>query len=207
MPCGADSAASCTIVRALADVPRELAALAKPGDLIVLLGAGSIGSIAGSVLSALGSRRLNACHRTSGQAFSPGTRQAGAQARRTVRRGAGAPRWPSSCVGLALYAGHRAVAVVVGLEMFQVDRINVRGNHRLSNGEVLALLRKPAGPQHSGRRSRRVAARAAELAVGRRRVASPDAAVDGRRRDSGARAARHRPHQRRRCISSTIAAP
>ena len=44
------------IVRALADVPRELAALAKPGDLIVLLGAGSIGSIAGSVLSALGSK-------------------------------------------------------------------------------------------------------------------------------------------------------
>ena len=44
------------IVRALADVPRELAALAKPGDLIVLLGAGTIGSVAGSVLSALGSK-------------------------------------------------------------------------------------------------------------------------------------------------------
>jgi len=44
------------IVRALAEVPRELGALAKPGDLIVLLGAGSIGSVAGSVLSALGSR-------------------------------------------------------------------------------------------------------------------------------------------------------
>ena len=44
------------IERALADVPRELAALAKPGDLIVLLGAGSIGSIAGAVLRALGSR-------------------------------------------------------------------------------------------------------------------------------------------------------
>jgi UDP-N-acetylmuramate--alanine ligase len=44
------------IVRALADVPRELAALAKPGDLIVLLGAGSIGSIAGTVLRALEGR-------------------------------------------------------------------------------------------------------------------------------------------------------
>jgi UDP-N-acetylmuramate--alanine ligase len=43
------------IVRALADVPRELALVAKPGDLIVLLGAGSIGSIADAVLSALGS--------------------------------------------------------------------------------------------------------------------------------------------------------
>ena len=45
-----------------------------------------------------------------------------------------------SSSGLALYAGHRAVAVVAGLEMFHVDRINVRGNQRLSNGEVLALL-------------------------------------------------------------------
>jgi UDP-N-acetylmuramate--alanine ligase len=44
------------IVPALADVPRELAAIAKPGDLIVLLGAGSIGSVADAVLSALGSR-------------------------------------------------------------------------------------------------------------------------------------------------------
>jgi UDP-N-acetylmuramate--alanine ligase len=43
------------VVRALGDVPREVAALAKPGDLIVLLGAGSIGSIAEAVLTALGS--------------------------------------------------------------------------------------------------------------------------------------------------------
>ena len=43
------------IVRALADVSGALAATAKPGDLIVLLGAGSIGGIAESVLSALGS--------------------------------------------------------------------------------------------------------------------------------------------------------
>lgn len=43
-------------------------------------------------------------------------------------------------VGLALYAGHRAIAVVAALEMFRVDQIHVRGNHRLSNGEVLAML-------------------------------------------------------------------
>ncbi len=43
-------------------------------------------------------------------------------------------------LGLALYAGRRAVGVVAGLEIFHVDRINVRGNHRLSNGEVLALV-------------------------------------------------------------------
>jgi UDP-N-acetylmuramate--alanine ligase len=44
------------IVRALADVSGELATLAKPGDLIVLLGAGSIGSVASAVLIALGGR-------------------------------------------------------------------------------------------------------------------------------------------------------
>lgn len=44
------------VVPALPDVPRELAALAKAGDLIVLLGAGSIGSIAPSLLNALGRR-------------------------------------------------------------------------------------------------------------------------------------------------------
>jgi len=44
------------VVRALADVSGELATMARPGDLIVLLGAGSIGSIASSVLRALGAR-------------------------------------------------------------------------------------------------------------------------------------------------------
>jgi UDP-N-acetylmuramate--alanine ligase len=44
------------IVPALADVARDLASIAKPGDLIVLLGAGSIGSIADGVLRAIGSK-------------------------------------------------------------------------------------------------------------------------------------------------------
>jgi UDP-N-acetylmuramate--alanine ligase len=41
------------VVPVLSDVPQELARLAKPGDLIVLLGAGSIGSVADAVLRAL----------------------------------------------------------------------------------------------------------------------------------------------------------
>jgi len=41
------------IVRMLSDVPGELAAVAKTGDLIVLLGAGSIGAIARAVLRSL----------------------------------------------------------------------------------------------------------------------------------------------------------
>ncbi len=43
-------------------------------------------------------------------------------------------------LGLALYAGRRTVAIVAGSEIFHVDRINVRGNHRLSDGEVLSLV-------------------------------------------------------------------
>ena len=48
-------------------------------------------------------------------------------------------------IGLAAYAGYRALAVVARLEVFQVDRINVHGNHRLSNGEVLAMLEDMRG--------------------------------------------------------------
>lgn len=62
------------------------------------------------------------------------------------RRRSRLPSWKwravaAACLlGLAVYAGHRAIAVVVGLEVFHVERINVRGNHRLSKGEVLALV-------------------------------------------------------------------
>ena len=42
--------------------------------------------------------------------------------------------------GFALYSAHRAVAFVAGLEIFHIKHFVVRGNGRLSNGEVLALL-------------------------------------------------------------------
>jgi UDP-N-acetylmuramate--alanine ligase len=42
------------VVKALADLPAALAQSAAPGDLIVLLGAGSIGSVAPRVLQELG---------------------------------------------------------------------------------------------------------------------------------------------------------
>jgi cell division protein FtsQ len=65
------------------------------------------------------------------------------------RAGFGSRRWRAAIaltvVGLALYAGHRAIAVVTALEVFHVDRINVRGNHRLSKGEVLAMLQSLHG--------------------------------------------------------------
>ncbi len=60
------------------------------------------------------------------------------------RGGFGSWRWRAAIaaivVGLSLYAGHRAMAVVAGLEVFHVNRITVRGNHRLSKGEVLAMV-------------------------------------------------------------------
>jgi UDP-N-acetylmuramate--alanine ligase len=53
---GVDFSGDVRVVSVLDDVPRELAVVARPGDLIVLLGAGSIGSIVGRVLGALGER-------------------------------------------------------------------------------------------------------------------------------------------------------
>ena len=81
------------------------------------------------------------------------------------------------------------------------------GNHRLSKGEVLAMLQKPPGPQRAGGRSCRVAAGVAELAVGRGCVASQDASLDGGcgRFSSARRSASAESTDR--CIWSTIAAP
>jgi UDP-N-acetylmuramate--alanine ligase len=45
------------VVHAVEDLPSAIARLAQPGDVVVLLGAGSIGGTAGKVLRALGRRR------------------------------------------------------------------------------------------------------------------------------------------------------
>lgn len=65
---------------------------------------------------------------------------------RPARKRSRLPSWKWRAVaaavvlGATLYAGRRAIAVVAGLDVFQVERITVGGNHRLSKGEVLALL-------------------------------------------------------------------
>jgi len=65
------------------------------------------------------------------------------------RAGFTSQRWRAAIVvmviGFVLYAAHRAVAVVAGLEVFHVHQINVRGNRRLSNDEVLAMLQSLRG--------------------------------------------------------------
>ena len=43
-------------------------------------------------------------------------------------------------LGVALYAGWRGTALLLGAPALQVSRITMRGNERLSKGEVLALL-------------------------------------------------------------------
>ena len=45
-----------------------------------------------------------------------------------------------TAAGLVAYAGQRAVALVAGLEAFHVANIDVRGNQRLSTGEVRGLM-------------------------------------------------------------------
>ena len=43
-------------------------------------------------------------------------------------------------IGFSLYSAHRAAAIITALDMFQIDRVVVRGNQRLSSGEVIGLL-------------------------------------------------------------------
>ena len=58
-------------------------------------------------------------------------------------------RWRVAAMGMAavlvLYGGHRAVVIVKALNIFEVRRVQVRGNHRLSSGEVLGLLQDLRG--------------------------------------------------------------
>ena len=62
-------------------------------------------------------------------------------------------------VGFGMY---RAVELVLSAEALTVTRITVRGNERLSRGEVLALLEGLSRREHGDRRSRAVAPEAAE---------------------------------------------
>ena len=45
-----------------------------------------------------------------------------------------------AAVAIAGFVAHRAMSAVLALQMFQVRRIVVHGNHRLSKGEVASLL-------------------------------------------------------------------
>ena len=112
------------------------------------------------------------------------------------------------CRGRAgLYAGLRAVTVVAGSTSSGVDRIIVRGNHRLSSGEVLALLDGLRGREHVWP-STSTSGGAALLSSPwvRGRVASADAAVDGRRDHPRAARRSASAASTARCSWSTTAA-
>jgi cell division septal protein FtsQ len=60
------------------------------------------------------------------------------------RTGFSGRRWRAALavciVAFGLYAGRQALIAVADLEIFHIDQINVRGNHWLSKGELLAML-------------------------------------------------------------------
>ena len=60
------------------------------------------------------------------------------------RQVSGRPFWPVAkllvVLALAIYGGWRGTALLLGAPALQVSRISMRGNERLSSGEVLALV-------------------------------------------------------------------
>ena len=177
------------------------------GDVVITLGAGSIGSVpdAADRSPALegARRRMSAGRRAGRSAISPRARQAVAQAM-ALARDARQPLAGYAALALVLAsASTAATRVAAAAHVLEVDRIVVRGNARLSKGEVLAVLNGLRGENIAVDRSRRVAPPAAGVALGAGRRAAAVAALDRGSDGVGADADRHRPHQRRRCTSST----
>jgi cell division protein FtsQ len=50
-----------------------------------------------------------------------------------------------AAVGLACFSAQRSMSTITALDVFRIDRITVRGNKRLSTGEVQALLQRLGG--------------------------------------------------------------
>ena len=137
------------VVPALADVPgRACGASQRPGDLIVLLGAGSIGSIAGAVLRALEGTELMPCDRPGRQAFPPRAPQAVAETRPGWQSGdVGAPGWASAVPQSRSTPGSRRSPLSRPWRSFTSIRSTCEG--------ITAVQRRsardsswPAGPQH-----------------------------------------------------------
>ena len=176
--------------QALDDLPAAVAALARPGDLVITLGAGSIGTRRRPDPRALGaSRRAEGDAPREGQGAGrrnfrrrPKVRPAGRKRGGRERRGcvagdrrarpAGRRR---ARRGLSRLAARR----VLHASALQVSRIVVHGNVRLSSGEVAGARRRPARHEHPRPRPAPLPARAHGIAVGRRRRAAPRAAVHG----------------------------
>ena len=172
------------VPEALDDVPAALADLAQPGDLVITLGAGSIGGVpraaGGRARTAVRTARDGMRRGAGSPAGRPSpppadkrfrrarTSSRRAAAARSRARGAGAARAGARRHGVRRLARHGARA---RRPRAAESRIAVRGNERLSTGEVLALVDGPARPQHPDRRASTTGAAAAVVAVGRGRDA------------------------------------
>ena len=129
----------------LDELVAALARIARPGDVVITLGAGSIGSVPeGS------SRRSAAQPRRPGRRMSPVAAPSDRRFRRAHVKPARKRRnWRSLVLPIARYgivaalvatAAARLSGAAAHAHVLQIDRITVRGNDRLSKGEVLAVL-------------------------------------------------------------------
>ena len=140
------AAVRCTLVKSLDDVPAAVAALARPSDLVITLGAGSIGTLRRSHSRRRWRARAAEVRRDERQGADREELQAreGAARARRKTRALAALAWRAARWRAALAAGR--IRRLPGDEprlhasALQVRRITVHGNVRLSSGEVRALV-------------------------------------------------------------------
>ena len=163
-------------------VPRVLQ-LARAGDAVMTLGAGSIGSVPRQADGRVDDARRPAADAgccSCGQALPAFTRPSGARSAAGFRRG-GRPRSCSwSSLGRRSTGLSRAAGLALSADALTISTITVKGTSRMAPGEALALLDGLARRQHGDGRSRALAAEAARGAVGGRRGDS--ARLSGHRR-------------------------
>ncbi len=140
------SRAACTCARTLDEVVGAVLALARPGDAVITLGAGSIGTVGppGARGPGAGEQRGD----TDMSVTVPADRRFRRSQipRRAAPAPARAPRWwrvaagRRALAGLLAGAAWWAAAAAVDLPWLRVQHILVEGNQRLHAGEVTALL-------------------------------------------------------------------
>ena len=183
-------AAAVRVVPALEDVPAAVAAMARPGDLVITLGAGSIGGTGERILEAIRHRRAQpaAAGGTAMRVKAPAEKnfrraraEAGAAPAAARARSPGASHGRCSSSSLIAFAGYRAASLRLPLEPVPGEPgSRARQRADLERGSAGDRARSPGHP-HPHRQPDRVAPPAARVALARRGRAAPGAAVDDRR--------------------------
>ena len=141
-PSAAASRVPVDLVPRLEDVVPAIVRAAKPGDVVITLGAGSIGSVPDKLVAALARPRRRLVSAVAAQTDRRFRRAHVKPARRKRSwRALAAPLllWIGAAAAL-VFGGYRASALAAHVHVLQVERIVVRGNERLSKGEILAVL-------------------------------------------------------------------